>query len=171
MEQQALIWPLFWVSIALVISGCAGDKERYPSLATRDAEPVTSEFSVAKAPHRAPLAQNFANQPRITGLTERAKANHASFIVSRSNALQSVKSARGKTSDSAAYTNALVALADLSSLRSETALILGELDLLASKAKTQFAPAMSIVTAQAEVETMLLEQDALLIALQRDLAS
>ena len=78
--------------------------------------------------------------------------------------------ARGRGIESNVRQRALVAFADLTTLRSDTAIAMGNLDLLKAEAATTFAPTEDIELAQAEVATLLAEQDEALDALWEQLA-
>lgn len=114
------------------------------------------------------IVQPVATSADIQAIVARAKTAFAQFQSAQSDARRSINDSRGKATDSSAYTGALLALADLSSLRSDTALALGDLDLMASEAKIQFAPTDNLAKAQAEVLLLLKTQDANLGELWND---
>ncbi|MEL7190146.1 MAG: hypothetical protein AAGK17_11380 [Pseudomonadota bacterium] len=147
------------ITAALCLSACAGDKGRYPSLAVRDIERTSGQFAGTNQAGDVPVAAPVASEADLRSFVMKAREAHLRFDAARSVAQNAVTSGAGAGSESASYADALLALADLSSLRSETALALGELDLLAADAKTQFAPETEILAAQSEVAALLDKQD------------
>ncbi|MEL7199214.1 MAG: hypothetical protein AAGL10_12945 [Pseudomonadota bacterium] len=156
---------------AVVLSGCAGDPDRYPSLAVRDIERTAGQFATGGSDTAPPQITAVADTADIQSIMERARTSFMKFEANAVPARREIKAARGQASDSSDYTNALLTLADLSSLRSETALALGEMDLLAAKAKTEFAPTQTLEDAQAQIVSLVEQQDIILAQLWGELGS
>jgi len=145
---------------ALLLTACAGSGDKYPSLAVRDAERAVGQFTPTRTvassetPARAP-----ASAEDLAKLVTEATESHRAFIVARPNASGLVDGARGTATESDARARALIALADLTSKRSDTAIPLGDLDLLAAEARTTLAPYSEIVAARALVAGLVDQQD------------
>ncbi len=158
--------PLLYALIgALLTTGCAVDPDRYPSLAIRDIERTTGKFAVDIQRSETASPPSLSARPDVSQFIAKAQSAHTRFQAAQLGARKSVLNGRGQSADSLAYTNALLALAELSSLRSDTALALGDIDLMRSQAETDLMQADHIVAAQAEVMTMLTEQDAVMAQL------
>ncbi|MEQ8410898.1 MAG: hypothetical protein RIB52_05030 [Erythrobacter sp.] len=158
---------------ALLLSACAGGSGDYPSLAIRDVERQYGRFvpsegtpppTTAPAPPPAPVAP-VADPQRIAALVAAADASFGTFAAREDRVSALVAAAAGRAIDSDARAEALIALSDLSALRSATAMPLGDLDLLAAEAATTFAPTADIDQARTRVLTLVERQDAVLAEL------
>lgn len=151
------------LALAPLLSACAASSDKYPSLAIRDAERVEGRITpVAPDPHP---VRPVASPADITQLVEQAQAAHARFAEALP-AAQSLVAAASETSiESTARQRALLALADLTSLSADTALALATLDRLEAAARTEFAPAESIASAQTVIAALVREEDEALDAL------
>ncbi|MEM7667250.1 MAG: hypothetical protein AAF250_15455 [Pseudomonadota bacterium] len=159
------------VTAALLASGCAGSGDRYPSLAVRDAERFQGQFAVSapdESARSAPIAP-LASSRDVAQLVDRASDSHRAFIDAERGVARSVQGARGARVESETYTSALIALADLTSLRAETAIALGDLDGLAADSAVTFAPDEEVVAARALVLDLVSEQDRALADLWEEL--
>ncbi|MEM8724961.1 MAG: hypothetical protein AAGE86_05495, partial [Pseudomonadota bacterium] len=87
----------------------------------------------------------------------------------QSSAGRLVSGARGTSAESDARARALIALADLSSKRSNTAIALGDIDLLAAQGATEFATSNELEAAQTLVVDLLDQQDRALATLWEQL--
>ncbi|MHA7818944.1 MAG: hypothetical protein ACX930_04780 [Erythrobacter sp.] len=143
---------------ALLLSGCAGSSDRYPSLAIRDSERVAGQFTPV-APEQ-PSVPPVASAEEVSGIVAEAAEAHRQFVANEPGARRLVDAARGTGIESNARSLALVALADLTSLRGQTSIALASLDDLETRAAATFAPLAAIRTAQAEVEILVTQQDA-----------
>ncbi|MBV7264653.1 hypothetical protein [Erythrobacter ani] len=146
---------------AATLAGCAGDSGRYPSLAVRDVERAMGQFTPAAVENAEPI-RPVASAADLAQVTRRAQESHRRFQDARSGATRLVESARGLSIESNARQRALVALADLTTLRSDTTLAVGDLDLLKAEAATTFAPTEEIDAARAEVAALVDEQNSAL---------
>lgn len=159
----AMTRPLaFLAALALtpLAAACAGGSDNYPSLAIRDAERVEGSFTPA-APDPEPV-RPVASPAQLAELLAEAEAAHARFVAALPGARNLVAAAGGAGIDSNTRQRALLALADLSSLRADTTRSLASLDRLEAEARTSFAPAAAIASAQSEIVTMIeAENDAL----------
>ena len=149
---------------ALLLVACASSGDQYPSLAIRDAERAVGQFTPTRS-------ENASNTPapaslrELKDLVERASESHRAFVAARPTANGLVRGARGSSAESNARARALIALADLTSKRSDTAIPLGDLDLLVAEAQTTLAPHEDIVAARTLVADLVRQQDSTLAEL------
>ena len=153
---------------ALLLAGCAGNSERYPSLAVRDAERISGTLTPAPAPEAPATPVQTVEQ--IDDALGNAVASYQRFQAAQSDALALAQSASGSGSEEDVRARALIALADLTSIRSETALALADLDRLEIEAASEFAKLQDIHAAQARVERFVREQDAAIAAIDQALS-
>lgn len=148
---------------AMLVGACAGSGDKYPSLAIRDAERVTGQFTpdASDIPPIAPVAST----AELADILASAASAHRNFIETRPSAQRIIEAASGSGSESDIRSRALVALADLTSIRGNTALALANLDRLEAEAATGFAPVEDIRQAQEEVARLVNEQDAVIDSL------
>lgn len=148
------------VLFAAALAGCAGSSDAYPSLTIRDAERMTGTLSPA-APVSAPVpsVQTIAS---VEAALDLAQSMHSRFIATRPQVAALTASARGRGQESDARAKALIALAELTSLHSETALALADLDRMEVDAATQFAALDDIRSAQARIQALVMDQDLIL---------
>ncbi|WP_299191869.1 hypothetical protein [uncultured Erythrobacter sp.] len=151
-----------------ILAACAGDSSKYPSLAIRDAERVSGEFSTVAPADAAPAAP-VASDQEIGSIAARARATHQLFLGEQSGALGLVREARGGGIESNERARAETALSVLTSLRSDTQLAMAELDTLEARVASTFAPTDAIAVAQIQVASFLSEQDEILDALLAEL--
>lgn len=158
--------------VAALMTACSGASGDYPSLAIRDVEREYGRFlptEGAPAP-AAPAARPAPGDPvappaRIAALVADADAAFTRFDQRRDTVAALVTAAAGRAVDSPPRARALTALSDLSSLRSATAVPLGDLDVLAAEAATTFAPTDRIDEARVAVRALVERQDAVLAEL------
>lgn len=153
--SPAILPPL---AMIVTLSACAGGSDRYPSLAIRDVERASGQFTPASAQVQSPI-RPVASVAELSALLDRARQSQARFANASREAERLVRSAQSRPIESNARQSALVALADLATLRSDTALTVGDLDLLKAEAATSFAPHVEIDRARAEISAMLDTQD------------
>jgi hypothetical protein len=154
-QHGHLIWT---AGIACLLGACSANPDRYPSLAVRDAERVTGTFDPAQRPAPEPVAP-VADAITLDALVARADAAHKRFLDSAPGTTRLVESSQGLGPESNEWSRAQTALADLQSHRSDAAIALGDIDLLAAEAATTFAPREEIAAAQAKVSAWVDEQD------------
>lgn len=147
-----------WAAGALALGGCAGNADRYPSLAIRDAERAAGTFTPAEPTEPAPTYT--VDRSEIGNAIQRARASHEQFLAQRDSSSGIIRSAAGRGPESDLRSRALVALADLTTLRSATAIALADLDRLEVESATVFGPTEDIRTAQEYVARLVGEQDA-----------
>ena len=103
---------------SLLIAACAGDKSQYPSLAIRDVE--RSGGVIDTGPPVEPVPLNITAiipESSIAQLVEQARVSHGNFLARAPSVRRLAAGARGTGRDSEARGRAIVALADLTSLR------------------------------------------------------
>lgn len=151
-----------------LIAGCAGDSGRYPSLAVRDVERVNGEFESGSPVQPVELQiPPLVPSTSIESLVEQANAANSTFASRVAAARGLATNARGSGRDSEARGRAIVALADLTSLRSQTEVPLGELDLLIAERTNRLEPAADAIAAHARVLALVQEQSRTLDELWR----
>lgn len=157
--------------LAVAAAGCAGDGGRYPSLAARDVERASGQFEPPPPPVEPAALPIRALAPNgtIAALVSQATTLNAAFANRAATARRLVAGARGSASGSDARSNAIVALADLASLRSQTEVPLGDLDLLIAERANRLEPAQEARAAHALVLALVNEQDRTIAALWRAL--
>ncbi|MFN2100204.1 hypothetical protein [Altererythrobacter sp. MF3-039] len=149
---------------ATILSGCAGDPGRYPSLDIRPAERIQGSVNPA-APFPFP-EQPAVSEQTLATITERARSAHAEFLSAAPRAAQLASSVSGREAGSNEWAAAQVALADLDSARSSAAISLGELDILYVDARLSNQALAPIDSAREEVLAMLREEDRILADLR-----
>jgi hypothetical protein len=156
--MRALVNISMLFGLIAVLSGCAADKTRYPSLALRPFE--TGALPVMAAPD-APTPIRPATSPAtLAALRDRAATAHAGFLQREANIAKIAPAAAGQSVESNARAAALVAMADLTSQRGATSAVLAELDLLAADAATSLSPDPALVATQTDVAALIARQDA-----------
>ncbi|MEM1053096.1 MAG: hypothetical protein AAGI28_13485 [Pseudomonadota bacterium] len=154
--------------LGMGLGGCASADGRYPSLAVRDAERTTGEFMPASpTPSAIP---GVVSPQRVADLLSAAYDAQRKFEEARPEAERIVRSAQGMGAESDRRSRALIAVAELTSLRGETALVLSRLDVLEAEALTTFAPSEAIASGQAHIANLLRQQDETLDSLSEMLA-
>lgn len=160
---SALPKPLLIGLSTFLLSACAGSSDQYPSLAIRDAERVAGQFTPV-APDQPPVPPVASGQ-EVADIVATAAEAHRKFTANAPGARRLVGAARGTSAESNARSSALVALADLTALRSQTAIALASLDHLETQAASTFAPLQEIREAQNAVSLLVSEQDAVIDSL------
>lgn len=152
---------------ASALSACAGNADQYPSLALRDAERVKGQFSPSPPDNTAPTYS--VSSARIEDALAHARASHRQFMGSEPKVANLALNAKGRDIGDNSHSRALIAVADLTALRSETVSALADLDRLEAQGKTLFAPTEAVKSAQAEVARLIDVQNTALNALTREL--
>jgi len=152
------------LAASLLVAGCAGSGDRYPSLAQRDAERVYGTLGVAPSTDAEttpdePIAPDPDHSKRLAALVQQASKAHAQFIAKIEPVENALALAQGTTDDDNAWAEAQIAMADLDSHRSASAIALGDLDLLHANASVEFAQKDQIANAQQQVITLLDQED------------
>lgn len=152
---------------AVVLAACStpgGD--RYPSLAIRDVERAEGQFEpVESSEIDVPPVETDLTGPlgqRLAALVAQAEEAHAGFAVAVPSASRIVEAAAGSDVASDRWAAAQVALADLDSARSLTAVPLGDLDTLFIAATVESAERTAILGARDRVIALVAEEDAVL---------
>ena len=153
---------------ALVVSGCAASDNRYPSLEIREAERSGGTMQTpAQVIEPAPL--NEAATADISQIRTRATSAHEAFMAAVPAARRTALRGANAAVATKAWGDAQVALADLESLRSTTAIALDDLDLIFVNEKTGFEQLQDVENAQQAVLPMVAEEDRILNELRRQL--
>ncbi len=156
------------ISAIIFPTGCASDT-RYPSLAIRDVE--NDDAAYASGPLLDPTPPDARLFDRIAVSRQQAVAAHDRFMAAAPAARRAVRSARGASTSSTAWSSAQVALADLASLRSQAAIPLADLDRLYVEATIDFIRRGEIATARNEIIALVAAEDRVLAELGAALPS
>lgn len=151
------------------LGACAASSDRYPSLAIRDAERVQGSFEAPSSEALLPTPASAESLANAESLLQSANDSHRKFLASVAGARSAVANA-GSGIESNSWANAQVVLADLDSRRSETAIALGELDLMFTDATLGFTERAEIEAVRAQVIAMVAEEDAVLAQLRGTLS-
>ena len=154
-------------SILIALSGCAADNGRYPSLAIRDYERTSGQFT--PAPVEITPTQPVVTSGELSEILAQARSSHESFLASAPRVDSLVIRAGGLSPESNDWAVAQVALADLIAQRGVTATALSNIDSLEVEAATTFAPTEDIRSAAMEVDALVAEEDSILEALKLQL--
>lgn len=155
--------------LGLGLAACATANDKYPSLAIRDVERAQGQFEPTPA---APLDVPdipMASGPlsgRLAALGAAASASHRAFTSSAGRAMRLANAAAGAAIGSDAWASAQVALSDLDSARSTTAIALAELDSLMVGAAIQAQDVSTIEIVRQQVLAQVGEEDETLAALR-----
>ena len=157
---------LYPALLAVLLAACATPSGEYPSLALRDAERVEGSFEpdTAQAPPPAPSPPSADLLARLAQLRKAAASAHSEFLSGVPAAERLARAAGSIGSDS--WASAQVALAGLDSARSETAIALGDLDVLYIDATLAADQREAIGAARAEVVRLVGEEDETLARLR-----
>ena len=139
------------------LCACAGGDARYPSLSMRPFETASPASQPTTSPAPAP---DVADAATIAALVERATLSHEGFTRQEPAAARLARAAAGEPIESDARGAALVAMADLAAQRAATSGALADLDLLAARASTTFAPVTEIDTARKQIAALVSSEDA-----------
>jgi hypothetical protein len=152
------------------VSACATPSDKYPSLAIRDVERAEGRFDAAPAAPldvpEIPAAGSGSLAQRLAALGASADAAHAAFLAKAPGAARLAGAAAGAAIASPAWAAAQVALADLESARSATAIPLGDLDALMVGAAIQAQDVSAIEVLRQRVLAHIAEEDETLARLR-----
>lgn len=139
------------------LAACTGTQGDYPSLALRPFENGTAPASPAPSPTPIRPATSPA---RLAELRAAAASADSAFSARAGEAGQLARVAAGQPAESNARAAALVMLAELDTLRGQTAGALAALDSLAAEAANALSPDPALTGAQSEVAATLAREDA-----------
>lgn len=159
-----------FASLTVIVGGCAGDSDQYPSVAIRDVERAQGQFepSAPIEPAELPI-RSMAPSESVEEILDRAGGAYQSFLAREGDVRRLVAQARGTSSESDARGKAVVAIADLTSLRSELEIALADLDLLVTERSNRLVDYKEADIAHALVLDLATEQDRTLSALWNSL--
>jgi len=144
---------------AIALAGCTKDEGLYPSLTIRDQERVTGTFTPVEAAPYVPPAPGAETLGRVGRLRADAQAAHTRFLAVAERTRGTAAAGRGAEEGSEAWSVAQVAIAELSSARSDTMIPLAELDILYVTAETDGIGTAEIEQARGEVEGLVAAED------------
>ena len=158
---------------ACFLSACAATDARYPSVAVRDIEraegqfePVPSDTAATLEVPAIPISFEGTLEQHLAKLVSDAKASNTRFQASLAPARTAVRGALNASYESNAWAAAQVALAELDGRRSETAIVLADLDQLYAAARIQNEDSSAIAAARGQVAAIILQQDRILAQLR-----
>lgn len=155
------------------LAACATASDRYPSLAIRDVERAQGRFEPMPATPlevpRIPAAAAESLADRLVALGAAATASHRAFLASASAATRLANAAADAEIGSDSWASAQIALADLDSARSSTAIALGELDRLMVGTAIQGEDVAAIELVRQQVLAQIGEEDQTLARLRAKL--
>ena len=152
--------------VAVLLTGCAADTDRYPSLAIRDFERVQGTFEVADQEEFDPPAPASANKlAEAVDLLSRAKLEHQSFVAFLPEVEQLLVAANGLGPEDNAWAEGQMAFAQLNTTRSRLAIILSDLDLMFADTSLSYQELDEIEAARESVRVLVAEEDEILTAL------
>lgn len=165
--MQRHLAPILPLACLGALAACATPTgARYPSLAIRDVERAQGRFQPVPA---APLAVPEVGVPlagplaeRVAALDEQAASAHRGFLAATPRAERLADAGSGTAIGSDAWASAQVALADLDSARSLTAVVLAELDMLMVARAVQAEDISAIEQVRQRVLALVGEEDATL---------
>lgn len=159
---------------ALTLSACASSGDEFPSLAIRDVERAQGQFEpIAVDPidvPEIPVSYEGSLGERLAALVESARAAHARFTRSEAVARRTVAGAGRASIGSDNWGASQVALSDLESIRSDTAIALAELDILHIAASVAAEDRVQIDAARDSVIALVEGEDAALAELRSRVA-
>ncbi|MBU2340836.1 MAG: hypothetical protein KKE77_06275 [Alphaproteobacteria bacterium] len=159
---------------ALALSACASSGDEFPSLAIRDVERAQGQFEpIPVAPIDVPeIPTNYEGSlgDRLATLVESARAAHERFVRSEGVARRTVSGAGRAPVGSDNWASSQVALADLESIRSDTAIALAEIDILHIAASVAAEDRVRIDAARDSILALVEEEDAALSELRARVA-
>lgn len=152
----------------MALAACSSGSHDYPSLAIREAERAFGTFTVP-AGDAVPIRPASAPPAVIESLPEQialADAAHQRFLSMSSETERLVMASQGSNPYSNAWAAAQVALAELESQRSQSAIALGTLDLLYADASLAFTEREQVDAARSRVLEMVKVEDDVLAQLR-----
>ena len=157
--------PALPLCAAILLAGCAGSGDKYPSLAIRDVERAGYFDAGPATPPEPRQPPSGAVLEQVAQLRTEAAAAHWRFLAAVPGARR-LANAAGRAVESDSWAAAQVALADLESKRSQAAVPLGDLDLLFVDATLANVERTAIAAAREEVVALVAEEDAVLADLR-----
>lgn len=156
---------LLLAAVIPAMAACAANDGRYPSLQMRPAERVAGTFEPATPPPApAPMAEGTLG--RLGDLEAAARAAHARFAAQAPEARSLVLAGRGADVTDNRWGAAQIALADLDGIRSETAIALGDIDLMFVDATLTNTERAAIERTRSAIVALVAEEDGVLANLR-----
>ena len=161
--RHLIIAPL----LTAALSACASTSQNYPSLEIRDFERATGELGTPATEITDAASITPEALTELQSLEAQAAAAHQAFMAAAPSARQKVARAVGSTTTSNSWGDAQVALSDLDTKRSLTAIALGDLDLLYAEQAVALQANTEIATTRTRVIELIREQDVILAQLRQ----
>lgn len=153
----------------VALAACSSSAVDYPSLAIRDVERVSGTMEVPPPP---PLPDPPpATLASLDDLAATARTAHQQFLAAAPRARSVASSAAGTRPGSDAWAQAQVAIADLEAQRSQAMIALADLDRIYVQSAVDAQDTAAITAVRAEIDALVVEEDALIRDLLRTLGS
>ena len=157
-------------ALVVMLSACASTSDRYPSLAIRDAERAHGTAQQAEpTPPPAPVQPSAELSQRLGQLRAQAGRGHQAFLAAAPRTRAAVNAARGSAVASDAWVAAQVSLSSLEITRNDTMTAMADLDKLRLETEVSGGAVEAVSATQAQVNTILNEENALLRQLSASL--
>lgn len=161
---------LFVIPALAVLSSCASSSGDFPSLAIRDVERAEGRFEPVPSPQvevpAITIGDNGSLEERLDALDSAARSSHETFLAKAPIATRIARAGAGAAVASDAWAAAQVAVADLDSIRSNTAIALGDLDVLMVSNAIEGRSLSAIEAVRQDVIAMVADEDATLADLR-----
>ena len=148
-------------------AGCAENTSKYPSLSIRQAERVSGTFQPPSPEPAPPAPPEPAVLDRLDSLRADAANANARFLTAAKNAQGPMAAAANAAPGSESWSVAQIALAQVSSARSDTMKALADLDRIYVNAVDQGNDLSRITEVRNEVQTVVDSEDRTLAGLER----
>ncbi|MFV0643798.1 MAG: hypothetical protein ACK5NN_04765 [Sphingomonadaceae bacterium] len=153
------------LACSATLGGCATGKGDYPSLAIRDAERVEGQFQPVQ-PVQPPIALAPELDDALASAVARGNEAHALFMADVPATRQRVAAGRNGGQGSDSWSAAQIALANLESRRSSTAIPLADLDTIYADASNRALLQERIIIARNDVTALVAQEDSILAQLR-----
>lgn len=155
--------PASSIALILTLGACASSADRYPSLAIRDIERIYgSAQPVEPAPPPPPVEASPELTQRLSQLQGEAARAHQAFLSALPRTRSLVNAARGSAVASDSWVAAQTSVSSLESSRNRIMLAMADLDKLLLQAEIEGGAREAVAQAQASVNGMVEEEDAVL---------
>ena len=150
------------LALILALGACTSTSDRYPSLAIREAERIHgSAQPVAPAPPPQPVPPSAELAQRLAQLRGEATRSHQAFLSAAPRTRALVNAARGSAVASDPWIAAQASLSGLEVTRNRTMEAMADLDKLLLQAEMEGGAREAVAETQAQVNSLLDEENAL----------
>ncbi|WP_128892219.1 hypothetical protein [Erythrobacter sp. HKB08] len=164
MDKRQALFPV--IAMSVLLAGCATSSEDYPSLALRDFERTGSFTAPDARPTLTPAPLPTDTRERLAALAAQLDQAHARFMEYAPTARRLANQATGTQPGDDRWASAQVAFAALDSERSQSAVVLGDLDLLYADTTLDFVVREEVEAARDASLVKIRQEDAILAELR-----